>query len=36
MDKDRVSALIYVLWYINEFRKDIYASSDYDFATFIN
>lgn len=36
MDKDRVSALIYVLWYINEFCKDIYASSDYDFATFIN
>lgn len=36
MDKDRVSALIYVLWYINEFRKDIYASSDYDFTTLIN
>lgn len=36
MDKDRVSALIYVLWYINEFRKDIYASSDYDYTTLIN
>lgn len=36
LDKDRVSALIYVLWYINEFCKDIYASSDYDFTTLIN
>lgn len=36
MDKDRVSALIYVLWYINEFCKDIYASSDYDYTTLIN
>ena len=36
MDKDRVSALIYVLWYINEFCKDLYASSDYDYTTLIN
>lgn len=31
MDKDRVSATIYVLWYINEFCRDIYNNSDYDF-----
>ena len=36
LDKDRVSALIYVLWYINEFCKDIYASSDYDYVPLIN
>ena len=36
MDKYRVSALIYVLWYINEFCKDLYASSDYDYTTLIN
>ena len=36
LDKDRVSALIYVLWYINEFCKDLYSSSEYEFATFIN
>lgn len=31
IDKDRVSAMIYVLWYINEFCKDLYFNSDYDF-----
>lgn len=31
LDKDRVSATIYVLWYINEFCRDIYNDSDYDF-----
>lgn len=36
LDKDRVSALIYVLWYINEFCKDLYASSDYDYVPLIN
>lgn len=36
LDKDRVSALIYVLWYINEFCRDIYASSDYEYSTLIN
>lgn len=36
LDKDRVSALIYVLWYINEFCKDLYANSDYDYSTLIN
>jgi len=36
LDKDRVSALIYVLWYINEFCRDLYASSDYEYSTLIN
>lgn len=31
LDKDRVSALIYVLWYINEFCRDLNNNSDYDF-----
>lgn len=35
LDKDRVSACLYVLWYINEFCKDL-NKSDYDFCTFIN
>ena len=35
LDKDRVSACIYVLWYINEFCRET-DSSDYDFCTFIN
>lgn len=36
LDKDRVSATIYVLWYINEFCRDIYAISDYEFTCLIN
>lgn len=36
LDKDRVSACIYILWYINEYCRDLYANSDYDFCTFIN
>ena len=36
LDKDRVSATIYVLWLINEFYQDIYTNSDYDFCTLIN
>lgn len=36
MDKDRVSALIYVLWYINEFCTGMYQSSDYDYCVLIN
>lgn len=36
LDKDRVSALIYVLWYINEFCRDMYSSSEYEYATLIN
>lgn len=36
MDKDRVSALMYVLWYINEFCKDLNHTSEYEFSTFIN
>ena len=35
LDKDRVSACIYVLWYINEFCRDL-TSSDYDFCVFVN
>lgn len=35
LDKDRVSACIYVLWYINEFCREI-NNEDYDFCTFIN
>lgn len=36
VDKDRVSALIYVLWYIMEFCRDAKDTSDYDFGIFIN
>ncbi len=36
LDKDRVCATIYVLWYINEFCRDIYAVSDYEFTCLIN
>lgn len=36
LDKDRVSATIYVLWYINKFCRDLYSNSEYEFATFIN
>lgn len=36
LDKDRVSALIYVLWYISEFARNTKQDSDYDYATFIN
>lgn len=36
IDKDRVSALIYVLWYIMEFCRDTKDNSDYDYGTFIN
>lgn len=36
LDKDRVSALIYVLWYISEFARNAKQDSDYDYATFIN
>lgn len=36
LDKDRVSALIYVLWYICEFARSTYSDSDYDFVTFVN
>lgn len=36
LDKDRVSATIYVLWYINEFCRDIYVVSDYEFTCLIN
>lgn len=36
MDKDRASALLYVLWYINEFCRDSLVSSEYEFCTLIN
>lgn len=36
LDKDRVSATIYVLWYINEYCRDLYTSSDYDFLPLYN
>ena len=36
LDKDRVSALIYVLWYINEFCKDAYAQTEFEYGVFIN
>lgn len=36
MDKDRVSALMYVLWYINEFCDGQHYSNDYEFSVFIN
>lgn len=35
LDKDRVSACLYVLWYINEFCRET-NNEDYDFCTFIN
>ena len=35
IDKDRVSAMIYMLWYINKFAQEI-DNSDYDYVTFIN
>ena len=36
LDKDRVSALIYVLWYINEYCKDTYVQTQFEFGIFIN
>ena len=36
LDKDRVSALIYVLWYINEFCKDMYAQAEYEYCCLVN
>ena len=36
LDKDRVSALMYVLWYINEFCRDLYVSSEYGYTTLVN
>lgn len=36
LDKDRVSATIYVLWLINEFYRDIYTQSEYEFACLVN
>lgn len=36
LDKDRVSALIYVLWYINEFCKDMYTQAEYEYCCLVN
>ena len=36
LDKDRVSATLYVLWLINEFYRDVYSQSDYAYAVLIN
>lgn len=36
IDKDRVSALIYMLWYIDKFVRDLSVNSDYDFVPLYN
>lgn len=36
IDKDRVSALIYMLWYIDKFAKDLSENTDYDFVPMYN
>ena len=36
LDKDRVSALIYVLWYISDNNKNNSFSSDYEYEVYIN
>ena len=36
LDKDRVSATIYVLWLINEFYRDVYSQSEYEYTCLVN
>ena len=36
LDKDRVSALIYVLWYINDANRNVGSEDDYGYSVFIN
>lgn len=36
VDKDRVSALIYMLWYVEKFAKDISIDKEYESAVFVN
>ena len=36
LDKDRATALMYVLWYINEFSRELTNTSEYSYCTFIN
>ena len=36
LDKDRVSATIYVLWLINEYFRDVYSSSEYEYTCLCN
>lgn len=36
MDKDRFSALMYVVWYINEYTKTAYVSKDFEFLTLVD
>ena len=36
VDKDRVSALIYMLWYVEKFAKDISIDKEYESTVFVN
>lgn len=36
LDKDRVSATIYVLWLINTFYRDAYVQEEYEYGCFVN
>lgn len=36
LDKDRVSATIYVLWLINEFYRDVYIQSEHEYMCLVN
>lgn len=36
VDKDRVSALIYMLWYVDKFAKDISIDKEYESTVFVN
>lgn len=36
VDKDRVSALIYMLWYIDKFAKDLSIDEEYESQVFVN
>lgn len=36
IDKDRVSAMIYMLWYIEKFAKDLSVNTEYSVGVFVN
>ena len=36
IDKDRVSALIYMLWYVDKFAKDLSLDAEYENCVFVN
>lgn len=36
LDKDRLSATIYVLWLINEFYRDLYSHAEYEYICLVN